>query len=115
MNLRAIKVQSDINLEGIAVEIEKVNQSIRSVTLTDAKGHMVKFHCSYGLEVNVPAEPVKQTQYAIRGKFLGVADINEQFENEWEATAKLAEIEKAAGYPENSGVKIDPVEVDIPF
>ena len=118
MNFDVVKTTKEITLEGITVELEKRNTELYSVSFTDSKGNVVKV--SKGgyseIQVLVPATPKKETKYAVTGKVLGVAEYKEVLDTEYEASNRLNEIVKTAGYPSNNaGLEVKPVEVEIPF
>ena len=70
MNYVTVKNPTDIKLAGILVNFERVNDSLKVVTLSDGKGGICRFTAgSYeGANVTVPAPPKKEDRYILRGE-----------------------------------------------
>jgi len=114
MNLRSIKHRSELVLDGITFDAEYHNSTLKTLTMTDASGHLVKVDVEFSsLKALVPAEPEKKEVHVVTGTVpvLGTA-INEAFESEYEAGKRLRELERASVI-ENGEVKTG--EVEIPF
>jgi hypothetical protein len=117
MNYDSVRTNAEVKLSGISVDIEKRGAEIYSITLSDAQGNSVKVaKADYNsIAVLVPALPKKEKKFAVTGKLLGVADVNEVFNEEYEAQGRLNEIVKAASYPDDPGITVEPVEVEVQF
>lgn len=99
MDWKNIKASADVELCGIAVEIEREDRSIKSVTFTDECGNLVRVAGQYGLSVQVPQEPETRRVTHITGTIAGV-EINEIVDGEptpsyTEAAQRVAELERA--------------------
>lgn len=114
MNLQTIKKADEIKLAGISAELENRDGSLFSVTLTDANGTFVKVSQGRYSDIQIMAQapPKKIKKFALTGKLLGIAPFSEQFDDEFAASTRKSELEKQAGYPENFGLEIVPVEVE---
>lgn len=97
MNFVTAKKPSDIKLAGIAVHFERVNDSLKVVTLTDGKGGVCRFKAgSYeSADVTVPAPPKKETKYVLRGELPVVGAIEKMFDEKYEADTAQRELEGA--------------------
>jgi hypothetical protein len=117
MKLVTIKNANEVKLAGITCEFETRDGAMRSVTLRDAEGNMLRVaHADYAMHV-LRVAPVKMVKrFRLTGKLLGVADVNEDFETEYAARERLQEIERGAGYEasEKLGLKIEAAEVPEP-
>ncbi len=102
-------------LDGVKINIEKVNNSTVAVLLTDQAGHQVKV-CQNGyssLQVCWPAPPKKAKRYVLAGKYLGLAEVREEFESEREADARRREYQDRADGNEEIGLTVTMVEVEV--
>lgn len=93
MNWERIKAASEIVLDGIKVEIETHDKSLRAVELTDAKGNRVKVCLSNysDFAVMIPAKPEMRDAHLLKGEFRGL-QVKELFEHVSDARQRLAEI-----------------------
>lgn len=92
MKWQRIKKQGDIALAGINVEVEEVDGSFKSVTLTDQNGKQAKIALdSYSMNVMVPAVPEMKEAWRLSGIFKGLT-VREHFEYQHEAEARHREL-----------------------
>jgi len=114
MEFTSIKNKSEIVLKGVTVEIERHDSVIRAITLTDADGNVLKInHGDYsGLKVMVPTKPKQVEKFAVKGNLLGI-NVNEQFDDKFEAEQRVNEINRKF----DTDVAVQPVMVDedVPF
>lgn len=105
MNLKAVKRETDVQLAGITVEIERHDGSAMGVTLRDAAGGMlvIKQGPYSSLNVFVPAPPPMVKRWRISGELKGIK-FEELFEEQYKAVARLNELE----------VEGTPEEVEVP-
>ncbi len=71
------KKPQEIKLEGINIEVEKVNEDISSLKLTDSKGNILKLNREnyYGsIQVYIKAPPKLEKRWFVTGK-IGEAEI----------------------------------------
>lgn len=110
--MKMVKVKSarEIVLQGVRAELETMDGSIKSITLTDAGGRMVKVSQDYytALLVTVPAPPEFQTKYRVTGRYAGCALDPTACDSEQEAEERAASLR-------NMGVdvEIEPFHVAI--
>lgn len=58
MKFKSVKKASEIKLDGVKIELDTVDGSIKGLTITDAKGNLLRVaERSYSLYVEVPAPP----------------------------------------------------------
>lgn len=99
MKYQSVKKQSEIQLEGVTVEIEKVDNSTRAVIITDAKGQQLRIaYASYCMEVLVPAAPEMEKVYIVKGKVGEVNVPEETFTDSYEAEQRKAAILRSVDY-----------------
>lgn len=113
LQLKTVRTQADIVLDGVKVDIEKHDNAFQRVTLTDSKGNMVVIaHVGYQMNILVP-KTEKKTVHVLAGTVptLG-APIREEFENQFDADERKNKLERD-GVIENAAIAIE--EVDIPF
>lgn len=109
MNLKSIKKDSDAKLSGITIDIDRVDGSVRRVSLRDDKGGLVVIQGDYGVSVSVPEPPKMVKQWRIEGALKGLK-FCELFEAKWDAETRLREL----GAVDEEGNELQPVEVEIP-
>lgn len=119
MHYSSVKKAGEIVLEGITVDTEIVDRGLRSVTLTDAKGRVVRFERNeYGpLKVTVPAGPPTVEKHIVSGSVLGVP-VREEFEDKYEAERRARQLEGDVHGDTNLKVNTEQVPIDpneIPF
>lgn len=92
MKWQRIKKHSDIKLGGVRVEIEEVDRSVKSVTLTDAAGNQMKVALDgYSMIAMVPAQPEMKDAWLLSGTYKGL-QVREYHESEYAATSRRAEL-----------------------
>ncbi len=93
MKYQNLKKDSEAFLNGIKIEIDRVDNNPRAVTLTDDVGNILKIQItSYNFEVLVPAAPKMKEVYSVRGNICGVV-VNEQFDDKSLAGNRKDELE----------------------
>jgi hypothetical protein len=101
MNYETAKKAADIQLEGVSVEFEHHDKTLRTIILRDKAGREVRFTkaAEYSAEIRalIPARPKETKVHVVAGKLLGVADIREEFVERYEADARLGEIKRQTG------------------
>ena len=112
MNLQSVKKATDITLRGVMIEIDNHNGSPRVITLRDANGGLVQITGTYGIDILAPAPPKMVKKHRLSGKFAGLAEVSEDFDNEWDAKARLRDYEREyAGDDSEVGLTISEVEI----
>lgn len=97
MKWETVKSAKDVVLEGLSFEIDKTDSSLNSVTISDAAGNQFRVRMSsYSMYLEVPAKPKMVEKFAVKGSVLGL-DVNEQFDNEYEAGKRKEELDGAYG------------------
>jgi hypothetical protein len=92
MNLQSIKSVNDISLQGITAEMEQENGQLRRLVLRDAVGGMFILAGDYGFRALIKAPPKMVKKWVLTGEFRGLP-VNQQFEHEHDANARLNEIQ----------------------
>lgn len=111
MNFQTVKKESEVELLGVAVEIESQNGSHRAITLRDGNGRLVRISSTYGIDILIPAPPKTVKKFRLEGTFAGLVPVSEDFDDEYMAKDRLREFERNRGYDSELGLKITPVEV----
>src|SRR3990167_5907649 len=114
MNLISIKRTDDLKLEGIKIDAEWRDKELAALTLTDAKGNIVRIATeNYTVRAYVTAPVEKKMVYVVTGivPTLGTP-IREEHENDFEAQNRKRELEHA-GVIENAATAVE--EIEIPF
>ena len=110
MKYDRITKDSDIDLPGVEVEVDRIDNGIRAVTLR-AGDKLVRFveKSSYEtLEVLVPARPKLKDAYLLTGTILGIP-VSEAYEYDFEANSRKNKLEYA-----DSNAKLEVVKFQIP-
>ena len=117
MNLKRIKKVSEIKLEGVTIDAEYHETNLHSVTITDSKGSLVKISKTDYSEIGmfVTAPPTKVKKWAVTGKLMGIAEINETFDDQFTAGNRKSEIEKQLDYSDKAGIEVKEIEVEEAF
>lgn len=117
VNFVSVKTLSEIKLEGVTVDWVKEDKTVKEVIVRDTKGNQIqiKVGATYSdalkILVHQPFEEVNR--FVLEGTFLGLSPVEEFFENEWEAKAKLEEYSGRAAYGSEVGLKVTPVKVRV--
>jgi len=113
MKWQTIKKESEVKLEGVTVTFDVHNKQIVTVTLADKNGGVFRIsEGKYsGIDILGPAAPVMVDRWKVAGSFLGFTDINELFENEYEANNRVSELKDKAGYPSDFAIKAEKVSI----
>mgnify|MGYP000848319551 CR=1 FL=1 len=115
MNLKEVKNASEIRLGGVNVDIELHNGRAHAVTVTDPNGGMLRVVSDLtALRLLVPEPPKRVTRYHLSGRFAGLVDVSEYFDDQNEAVTWLEEYRKRyIGPDEEFGLTVQPVEVEV--
>jgi hypothetical protein len=107
-----VKDRKQLVLDGISIEADKSDSSLRSVTFTDGAGHKVRVLIdSYTLYVEVPAPPKMVEKFEVSGVIAGVP-VTEQFDDSYSADNRKRELES---HDAEVAIATVSVEQDIPF
>lgn len=111
MKLKRVKSEKEIVLDGVKVNVEFVDNAIRSVHLTDSKGNVLVFSQeNYNFSVSVKAPPEMKKVHVITGEIAGVK-IHEIVEaGEYEAKTTFSKLELAGA--NNLLLKEESIEVN---
>jgi len=112
MRFTEVKKDSDVALAGIKAEIHWKDKEPSEITLTDGEGRCVRIvRDQYGrLDILVPAPPEKVTKYRVRGRFADAVDIDESYEDKFDADRRRDELEaKDPGFSKST-IEVDQVE-----
>ena len=121
MNLISIKRTDDLKLEGIKIDAEWRDKALAALTLTDAKGNIVRIATeNYTVRAYVTAPVEKKMVYVVKKMVYVVTGIvptlgtpiREEHENDFEAQNRKRELEHA-GVIENAATAVE--EIEIPF
>lgn len=99
-----VKHNSEVELAGVTVEIDKTDTTLNCITLTDANGNTARIRMSsYSMYLEVPAKPKLVKKFAVKGTFRGI-DVNEVFDNQYQAEDRSAELDR----------EVEVTEVEVP-
>ena len=108
MKFKSTKKASDIILEGVTVELDMVDNAVKSVILTDAKGNTVRvIERTYNLYVEVPAPPEMVKRWKLSGHVLDLP-LEKVFEHEYEAIEEKSRLEGDAA---RSKLNVEEIQV----
>jgi hypothetical protein len=116
MDWTKAKTKKDLVLEGISIDVDRSDASVRSVTFTDSTGHVVRVRYSdYSMAVEIPALPTTKEKFAVVGSIAGVP-VNETFEDSYAANSRKRDLENVLRGDEPD-LKVESVQVpeEIPF
>src|SRR5581483_10350628 len=101
MNMKTAKTPKDITLTGVTIEFDRSDGQLRAVIIRDGNGGMLKIaqSGSYAMEALVPAPRKLVSQYRVRGT-IGDIDIDETFQHEYQASARITELGLSKTEPE---------------
>lgn len=110
-------IKSDAELGNLPVSITRVNDTITEVYVHFSFAQlpaMIRITEKYGnLAIDIPAPPKKVKKFKLHGKFAGLADVEELFDEDYEAEARFREYQKKyRGDDVEIGLAIDEVEVE---
>ena len=92
MKWTRLKTSTANILDGIKIESDYSETVLKSVTLTDASGHVARVVIdSYSLYLEVPAPPATEKKWELSGTFKGLA-VRELFAYEHEAKYRRDEL-----------------------
>lgn len=113
MKFVSVKKNADVKLEGITVDFDIVDNSVKAIMLKDAKGNVLRVsERAYNLYVEVPAPPEKEIKHKLSGEVIGLK-IEKVFDNSREARDEMDRLcRETTGHTD---LKIEEVEIDIPF
>lgn len=89
----------DNNIEAVVVKVG--NEYIR-ITKADAYANNLKLAKEQG--------KIEVTRFVVTGKYLGMVEVHEEFEDKWDAQAKFDEYVSKAGYAEH-GLEVKEIVV----
>lgn len=111
MKLKTVKEVAEVALAGVNVEFTQVNSAITAITITDQTGRfvMIQKGDAYGetLRVLIPEPPKSEERFFVVGRFMGMVDVEEAFESEYDAKDRLTEYERKTGGFNESGLKVE--------
>lgn len=111
MRFKSVKNAKDLALAGIAFEIEQVDGSVQSLSMTDSDGNLVRLSLrSYSLQIEIPAPPKTVKQWQLSGTVLGLP-VSLNFKNDYEAKGALEKYRNAAYDVSLVQLEVAPVEV----
>lgn len=113
MKFKSVKKASEVTLDGVRVEFDMVDGSIKAVTLTDPKGNVVR--CAergYNFYVEVPAPPETEKKFKLSGTVLGLP-VEKVFDERHEADDELRRLESDVRGDDNIALKIEQIEVPV--
>lgn len=111
MKFKSVKKSSEIVLEGVKVDLDIVDGSVKGVTFTDAKGNVVRMaERGYNLYVEVPAPPEIERKYRLHGSVLGLP-VEQYFEDEYSANDEKRRLEN--GSRDDADLTVELVEVPV--
>lgn len=114
-NLQSIKSESEVDLAGVKITFVKEDKAIKSVVITDGYGGVLILKAgdySNTIKPFIPAPPEQVERWELSGNFIGVKEVSELFDTEWDAKKRLNEFEAFA--PRDSGLTIQKVMIDLP-
>lgn len=110
--LQTIKSLDECKLEGVTLSWEKIDGQVRSVTLTDQSGNIVKMSkantYSDAIAVLVPAPPVMEDRWVLSGELPGSIFIRKAFKHQYEADEA-----KAALNGSGDGLKVEKLKMPV--
>lgn len=111
MKLKTIKDAAEIILDGVKVDLTHVNGAITAITITNPAGRFLVIQKGdvYGdtLRVMIPEPPKAEERFVVVGRYLGMVDVEEEFETDLEATQRISEYERKTGSYGESGLKVE--------
>ncbi len=105
MRFSRVKKDSEVQLPGIDVQVERHDSSINSLTFVVGGRPLLKVSGSYGVEVLIPAPPQMVKRYQVIGSVAGVT-VNELVEDSYDAKKRVSEIQEHDGVAEFSEVEV---------
>jgi hypothetical protein len=126
MRYENAKGPSVVKLDGIKVDFDMVDGTLRAVSFTDGKGNHVKIvrEGYSGMECLVPAKPKTEERFVLHGEVEDIGAVRKVFKYKHEAEAAQGEIESKLRITpdlkiEKADLLIDdagePVTDDMPF
>jgi len=113
VKFKSVKKTSEIKLDGVKVEFDMVDGSIKAVTLTDASGNVVR--CAergYNFYVEVPAPPETEKKYRLHGSVLGIS-VEKTFDDEFTAKEEQRRLERSCINESEADLKVEFVEIAV--
>lgn len=105
------------SIGNVQFECESNQHGLRTVTFyVDGKPLLMIGKTDYSsMNAHVPAPPKIVDRYVLSGKFLGLTDVSEEFEDEFAAEQRKNEFLKLANYPEDEklGISINKQKVEV--
>lgn len=73
MKFKSVKKSSEVVLAGIKADLDIVDGVVKGITLTDAKGSIVRVcERAYNMYVEIPAPPETEKKHKLSGTVLGL-------------------------------------------
>jgi|SRR5581483_4212376 len=114
MKFQTIKSPTEITLEGVAVTFDVVDKYLISVTITDAKGNILRVrkngYSDLAAETIAPPEKVKKQELIYTLPLIG--ERRETFKEKYEVHARMEELKNEYTV---EGASIKEIEEDLPF
>lgn len=113
MKFKTIKKASDVTLEGIKVEFEMLDGSVKGLTLTDSKGSLLRvMERGYNICVEIPAPPETENKWKLSGTLLGLP-VEKVYDNDWEAKEEQGRLERACREESDSSLKVEQIAIPV--
>lgn len=104
MKLKTVKRIAELPCIGVKIDAAEVDGSLRSIRLTGPDGKFIVIQAgesySRSLQILIAEPPKAEDRWFVTGSFMGVAQINEPFEDEFQANTRLGIYEEKAGHQE---------------
>lgn len=112
MRFKTVKKTSDIKLEGITIDADFVDGTLKRLGLIDKNGNRLQLSDRgySSLAAEVPAPPEMATKYRLSGKVAGVQMQPATFEYESEALEEKLRIQ---GEGTETDLAVEPIEVPV--
>jgi hypothetical protein len=110
-----VKKTSDLKLDGIKIETEKLDGVTSSITFSDASGNVVRVKGAIydQIKILIPAKPATEKIYVVKGRILEGVPVSVECKSSAEANEKIADIQSAVR--EAGELRIVEEDREIPF
>jgi hypothetical protein len=112
MKLASAKKDSELSLQGITFETEYHDSTLKSVTMRDGNGGIVRIaQGEYsGIKALVPAQPTMVKRHKVSGTVAGLP-VSQMFETEYDAARAKHHYERKLAEHDDAKLTIEVVEV----